>query len=250
MKEVVLRLDNIHVRYGGIHALKGVSLILSKGEIVTLIGANGAGKSTLLKAIMGLEPLAEGVITYENKVIFQAFSDSGERPVSTPAHCLPGMGLVLVPEGRGIFPELTVKENLEMGAFLQRDKVNIQRSLEEVYEWFPVLKDRSSQRAGFLSGGELQMLAIGRAMMSQPRVLLLDEPGLGLAPIMVQKIFEIINKLNKEKGLSVLLVEQNARQALKVADRGYVLEIGKITLSGSGQDLLDNPEVKKAYLGG
>ncbi len=250
MKEVVLRLENIHVRYGGIHALKGVSLILSKGEIVTLIGANGAGKSTMLKAIMGLEPLVEGTITYENRVIFQAFSDRGERTVSTPAHRLPGMGLVLVPEGRGIFPELTVKENLEMGAFLQKDKSRIQRNLEEVYEWFSVLKDRSSQRAGFLSGGELQMLAIGRAMMAEPRVLLLDEPGLGLAPIMVQRIFEIITKLNREKGLSVLLVEQNARQALKVADRGYVLEIGKITLSGSGQELLDNPEVKKAYLGG
>ncbi|MCX7882852.1 MAG: ABC transporter ATP-binding protein [Brevinematales bacterium] len=249
MRESILRVDNAHVHYGGIQALKGISLVVFRGEIVTLIGANGAGKTTLLKAIMGLESLAEGSILYKEKVIFEVFSDRSHT-VSTPTHLLPGKGLVLVPEGRGIFPELTVRENLEMGAFLQRDKKRIEKNLQEVYQWFPVLKDRAHQRAGYLSGGELQMLAIGRAMMAEPELLLLDEPALGLAPLMVQRIFEIITKLNTEKKLSVLLVEQNAKQALKIAHRGYVLETGRLVLSGSGQELLDNPEVKRAYLGG
>jgi len=249
MKEIVLRVNNIHLRYGGIHALKGVSLVVSEGEIVTLIGANGAGKSTLLKAVMGLEPITDGSIVYREKVLHEALSDRS-RQMITPTHRLPYQGIVLVPEGRGIFPELTVKENLEMGAFIQRDKARIEKNMDEVFRWFPVLKDRAAQRAGYLSGGELQMLAIGRAMMAEPFLLLLDEPGLGLAPMMVQRIFEIITQLNREKNLSVLLVEQNARQALKIAHRGYVLETGKIVLSGEGKELLENPDVKKAYLGG
>lgn len=249
MKQNVLRVENIHVHYEGIQAIKGVSLLVSEGEIVTLIGANGAGKTTLLKALMGLEPLSEGTISYCDRVIFRTFSDRSKKEF-TPTHLLPRMGLVLVPEGRGIFTELTVKENLEMGAFLQHDKKRIEKNLEEVYEWFPVLKDRSFQKAGYLSGGELQMLAIGRAMMAEPKLLLLDEPALGLAPLMVQRIFEIITMLNREKQLSVLLVEQNARQALKIAHRGYVLETGKLVLSGTGSELLDNSDVKKAYLGG
>jgi len=249
MKEIILRVENAHVQYGGIQALKGISLVVGRGEIVTLIGANGAGKTTLLKAIMGIEPISEGNILYKEKTIFQTYSDRSHGK-STPTHLLPGMGLVLVPEGRGIFPELTVRENLEMGAFLQKDKKRIEKNLSEVYQWFPVLRDRSGQRAGYLSGGELQMLAIGRAMMAEPELLLLDEPALGLAPLMVQKIFEIITKLNTEKKLSVLLVEQNARQALRIAHRGYVLETGRLVLAGSGQELLDNPEVKRAYLGG
>jgi len=249
MRELILRLENIHVQYGGIQALKGVSLAVGRGEIVSLIGANGAGKTTLLKAIMGLEPLSEGSILYKNQVIFEQFSHRSYGK-TTPTHRLPAMGLVLVPEGRGIFPELTVKENLEMGAFLQRDTKRILKNLEEVYQWFPVLRDRMHQRAGYLSGGELQMLAIGRAMMAEPELLLLDEPALGLAPLMVSRIFEIITKLNSEKKLSVLLVEQNARQALKIAHRGYVLETGKLVLTGTGTELLDNDEVKRAYLGG
>jgi len=249
MKEIVLRVNNLHLRYGGIHALKGVSLVVSEGEIVTLIGANGAGKSTLLKAVMGLEPITDGSIVYREKVLHEALSDRG-RQMITPTHRLPYQGIVLVPEGRGIFPELTVKENLEMGAFIQRDKARIEKNMDEVFRWFPVLKDRAAQRAGYLSGGELQMLAIGRAMMAEPFLLLLDEPGLGLAPMMVQRIFEIITQLNREKNLSVLLVEQNARQALKIAHRGYVLETGKIVLLGEGKELLENPDVKKAYLGG
>ncbi|MFN3661089.1 MAG: ABC transporter ATP-binding protein [Brevinematales bacterium] len=249
MKEIILRVENVHVHYGGIQALKGVTLVVGRGEIVTLVGANGAGKTTLLKAVMGIEPLSEGSVLYKDTSIFETYSDRSHRK-STPTHFLPGMGLVLVPEGRGIFSELTVRENLEMGAFLQKDKRRIEKNLTEVYQWFPVLKDRSGQRAGYLSGGELQMLAIGRAMMAEPELLLLDEPALGLAPLMVQKIFEIITKLNTEKKLSVLLVEQNARQALKIAHRGYVLETGKLILAGTGQELLDNPDVKRAYLGG
>ena len=237
MMGTVLTVDNINVYYGAIHALKGISLDVNRGEIVTLIGANGAGKSTTLHTISGLLRSKTGDIEFLESSISHV-----------PAHKIVSMGISHVPEGRRIFQGLTVQENLEMGAFVTK-KDRIAHNLEYVYEQFPRLKERTSQIAGTLSGGEQQMLAMGRALMSDPELLMLDEPSMGLAPILVDQIFEIIVNLNKA-GTTILLVEQNAQMALSVADRAYVIETGRITLSGTGKELAQSDEVKKAYLGG
>ncbi len=231
----MLKLEKIHTHYGPIEALKGVNLDVKKGEIVSLIGSNGAGKSTCLMTISGVLQSSSG------RVLVNGTDISGMS-----AHRIVQMGISQVPEGRRIFPKLTVIENLEMGAFLGRG--NFSSVLEDVYRLFPILKERSKQYGGTLSGGEQQMLAIGRALMSKPEILLLDEPSLGLAPIMVTKIFRTIQEINKE-GVTVLLVEQNARAALRLSDRGYVLENGAITLEGASEDLLSNEKVRHAYLG-
>lgn len=236
--ETVLELQDIHTYYNKIHALKGVSLKVNKGEIVTLIGSNGAGKSTTLRTISGLLRPRQGRITLDGKPI-----------LNTPAHKIVEMGIGHVPEGRGVFPGLTVMENLEMGAFLLRDGAEFERRIGYVFEVFPRLNERISQKGGTLSGGEQQMLAIGRALMQQPRVLLLDEPSMGLAPLLVEEIFNIIRRLNSENGTTVLLVEQNAQAALQVAHRAYVLETGAIHISGDARDLLADPRVINAYLG-
>ena len=233
----LLEVKDLHVYYGKIHALKGVSLELGKDQIVTLIGANGAGKSTTLKAISGILGASEGQITYE-----------GEPLRDLAAHHIVGKGIVQVPEGRRIFSRLTVAENLKVGAFLLSDKKWIADAEERVLELFPRIRQRLKQIAGTLSGGEQQMLAIARGLMSNPRVLLLDEPSMGLAPILVQQIFDTIVGIRKS-GIAVLLVEQNAFLALQIADYGYVIETGIITLQGTGAELLDNPQVKEAYLG-
>jgi branched-chain amino acid transport system ATP-binding protein len=233
----LLEVDNIHVYYGKIHALKGMTLALGKEQIVTLIGANGAGKSTTLKAISGILASTEGRISYD-----------GQSLRDMPAHRIVGLGIVQVPEGRRIFSRLTVTENLHIGAFLQPDRKWILRAEERVLEMFPRLRQRLKQIAGTLSGGEQQMLAIARGLMSNPRVLLLDEPSMGLAPILVQQIFETIVEIRKS-GVAVLLVEQNAFLALQIADYGYVIETGEIALKGTGAELLNNPQVKEAYLG-
>lgn len=233
----VLTVDNINVYYGAIHALKGISLDVNRGEIVTLIGANGAGKSTTLHTISGLMRSRTGDIEFLESSISHV-----------PAHKIVSMGISHVPEGRRIFQGMTVEENLQMGAFVAK-KDRIAHNLEYVYEQFPRLKERTSQIAGTLSGGEQQMLAMGRALMSDPELLMLDEPSMGLAPILVDQIFEIIKNLNKA-GTTILLVEQNAQMALSVADRAYVIETGRITLSGTGKELAQSEEVKKAYLGG
>ena len=233
----VLTVDNINVYYGAIHALKGISLDVNRGEIVTLIGANGAGKSTTLHTISGLLRSKTGDIEFLESSI-----------AKTPAHKIVSKGISHVPEGRRIFQGMTVEENLQMGAFVTKPD-RIAHNLEYVYEQFPRLKERTRQIAGTLSGGEQQMLAMGRALMSDPRLLMLDEPSMGLAPILVDQIFEIIQNLNKA-GTTILLVEQNAQMALSVADRAYVIETGRITLSGTGEELAKSDEVKKAYLGG
>jgi branched-chain amino acid transport system ATP-binding protein len=233
----LLEVKDLHVYYGKIHALKGVSLELGKDQIVTLIGANGAGKSTTLKAISGILGASEGQITYE-----------GEPLRDMAAHHIVGKGIVQVPEGRRIFSRLTVAENLKVGAFLLSDKKWIADAEERVLELFPRIRQRLKQIAGTLSGGEQQMLAIARGLMSNPRVLLLDEPSMGLAPILVQQIFDTIIGIRKS-GIAVLLVEQNAFLALQIADYGYVIETGAISLKGTGAELLDNPQVKEAYLG-
>ena len=233
----VLKVENLHVYYGSIHAIKGVSFEVGKGEIVTLIGANGAGKSTTLNTVGGLLKPREGSIEFEGKSIL------GVAP-----HKVVSEGMALCPEGRRVFAQLSVKENLEMGAYT-RPASEIPETLEKVYEQFPRLKERETQMAGTLSGGEQQMLAMGRALMSKPRLLMLDEPSMGLAPILVDQIFEIIETLNKA-GTTILLVEQNAQMALSIADRAYVLETGRIVNTGTGKDLLNDDSVKKAYLGG
>jgi branched-chain amino acid transport system ATP-binding protein len=237
MMGTVLTVDNINVYYGAIHALKGISLDVNRGEIVTLIGANGAGKSTTLHTISGLMRSRTGDIEFLESSISHV-----------PAHKIVSMGISHIPEGRRIFQGMTVEENLQMGAFVAK-KDRIAHNLEYVYEQFPRLKERTSQIAGTLSGGEQQMLAMGRALMSDPELLMLDEPSMGLAPILVDQIFEIIKNLNKA-GTTILLVEQNAQMALSVADRAYVIETGRITLSGTGKELAQSEEVKKAYLGG
>jgi len=234
----MLKLNNVHVFYGAIHALKGISFEVNKGEIVTLIGSNGAGKSTCLKTISGLLKPKEGTIT---------FHDVDLTAISAPK--IVEGGISHVPEGRRIFANMTVSENLDLGAYLRKDKEGIKKDREMVFELFPRLKERRRQVAGTLSGGEQQMLAIGRALMSRPQLLLLDEPSMGLAPILVKQIFEIIQTINSQ-GTTVLLVEQNARMALSIADRAYVLETGKIVLSGDAKELMQSEEVKKAYLGG
>jgi branched-chain amino acid transport system ATP-binding protein len=233
----ILQLDDIHTYYGAIHALRGVTLHVEEGEIVTLIGSNGAGKSTTLRTISGLLRPREGTIQL-----------SGERIDGRRAHEIVAMGVCQSPEGRRIFPRMSVLENLEMGAFLRQDKAAIATDFDRVFELFPRLKERRSQRGGTLSGGEQQMLAIGRALMAAPRVLLLDEPSMGLSPILVEQIFDIIVSINKQ-GTTVLLVEQNALMALNVAKRGYILQTGEIVLTGDAAKLRDDPAVRKAYLG-
>jgi branched-chain amino acid transport system ATP-binding protein len=234
----LLEVNQLNVYYGAIHALKGIHFTLSKGEIVTLIGANGAGKSTTLSTISGLLRAREGTITYQGKDITQA---AGEDIVKR--------GVVQVPEGRKIFATLTVMENLEMGAYTQQNREVIEKNTQEVFTRFPRLKERRNQLGGTLSGGEQQMLAIARGLMSSPNLLLLDEPSMGLSPLLVEQIFNIIRDIN-DQGTSILLVEQNAQMALSIADRGYVLETGKIVLEGDSHDLLDNEMVINAYLGG
>ena len=233
----ILKVEDINVYYGSIHAIKGVSFEVNEGEIVTLIGANGAGKSTTLNTISGLLHSKTGSITF-----------LGENLGKVPCHKIVSKGLALVPEGRRVFLQMTVQENLEMGAFTQGGKT-MDADLERVYEQFPRLKERMKQVAGTLSGGEQQMLAMGRALMSHPKLLMLDEPSMGLAPILVEQIFDIIQELHKA-GTTILLVEQNAQAALSVADRGYVLETGKVVTTGTGHELLESPAIKKAYLGG
>ncbi|WP_183860879.1 ABC transporter ATP-binding protein [Pectinatus brassicae] len=234
----MLKVDDINVYYGAIHAIKGISLEVNKGEIVTLIGANGAGKSTTLRTISGLLKPKTGTITFEDEVI------SG-----TAAHKIVEVGVSQVPEGRRVFSNMTVMENLEMGAYIRNDKSQIKLDLDKVFHHFPRLAERKKQEAGTLSGGEQQMLAMGRALMSAPRLLLLDEPSMGLAPLLIKEIFEIIKDINKE-GTTVLLVEQNANMALSIANRAYVLETGQISLSGDAKELAASEEVRKAYLGG
>jgi branched-chain amino acid transport system ATP-binding protein len=237
MADVLLKVDDINTYYGKIHALKGVSLEVKQGEIVTLIGANGAGKSTTLKTISGQLAPKNGSIEYQ-----------GARINGIPAHVVTSRGIIQVPEGRRIFARMTVMENLEMGAFLRTDKEGIKADLDHVFEMFPRLKERAAQKGGTLSGGEQQMLAMGRSMMSNPKLLMLDEPSMGLAPVVVELIFENIMKLH-ENGITILLVEQNAHMALSIADRGYVLETGQVKLTGTGSELLTNEDVRKAYLG-
>ncbi|MFC4183410.1 ATP-binding cassette domain-containing protein [Saccharococcus thermophilus] len=234
----MLQVESIDVFYGNIQALKGVSLEVKKGEIVTLIGANGAGKSTLLKTISGLLKPKKGDILYEGKSI-----------AGKAAQTIVKQGISHVPEGRRIFANMTVEENLELGAFLRKDKPGIQQDFEKVYQLFPRLYERRKQLAGTLSGGEQQMLAIGRALMARPRLLLLDEPSMGLAPLLVKTIFRIIEEINSF-GTTILLVEQNANMALSIADRAYVIESGRVVLSGTAQELNASEQVKKAYLGG
>ncbi|WP_373497897.1 ABC transporter ATP-binding protein [Desulfococcus sp.] len=234
----MLELKNVHTSYGRIQALKGISIQVFPGEIVAMIGANGAGKSTTLMATSGVLPIDSGEIFYKGRAIH-----------GTPPEKLPPMGLCQVPEGRRIFPRLTVDENLALGAFYRRDRTEIEADFETVYGLFPILKDRRRQHGGTLSGGEQQMLAIGRALMSRPQVLLLDEPSLGLAPLIVQKIFDIINDINTTRGTTILLVEQNANLALQTARRGYVLETGRIIMEDRADALMHNPEIRKAYLG-
>ena len=238
MAETMLKIDNIHVYYGAIHALKGVSLEVRKGEIVTLIGANGAGKSTTLRTVSGLLAPKSGCISF-----------LGENIAGMPAHEIVKHGISQVPEGRRIFAEMSVQENLEMGAFTRKDKAGVEKDFEIVYNRFPRLKERRKQQAGTLSGGEQQMLAMGRALMSRPKLLLLDEPSMGLAPLLIKEIFSIIEDINRE-GTTVLLVEQNANMALSIAHRAYVMETGRITLQGAAKDLAASEDVRKAYLGG
>jgi branched-chain amino acid transport system ATP-binding protein len=233
----LLQLQGLKIAYGGIQAVKGIDLELYAGELVCLIGANGAGKTTTLNAIAGVLPLAGGDIAY-----------AGERINTLPAHKRLRRGIALVPEGRGIFTRLTVEENLRMGAYTRSDKAGIDADLERVYAMLPRIKERLHQVAGTLSGGEQQMVAIGRALLSRPKLLLLDEPSMGLAPLVVEKIFEVVQSVAKE-GVTILLVEQNANLALEFAQRGYVMESGRITLTGSGTELLADPKVRAAYLG-
>lgn len=235
---MMLKVEDLNVHYGAIHALKGISFHLEKGEIVALIGGNGAGKSTTLNTISGLLRPTKG------KVFFL-----DEDVTVVPPQNIVRRGIVQVPEGRRIFPKLTVQENLEMGAFIYDDKVQIQQDLESVMNRFPRLRERRKQYGGTLSGGEQQMLAIARGLMARPNLLLLDEPSMGLSPILVEQIFEIIREINNQ-GTSILLVEQNAQMALSIADRGYVLETGRVTLEGNATELLENPQVIEAYLGG
>jgi len=246
MSKKILELKDVHVSYGNIEALKGISLSVDEGEIVSLIGANGAGKSTLLKAIVGLENLTSGNITFEEKSI----RDAGKNAkFNIPTNKIVAAGISMVPEGRGVFPEMTVLENLEMGAFLLKNKTEKKRRIEEKYSMFEILKDRRKQLAGSLSGGEQQMLAIARALMSSPKLLLLDEPALGLAPIIIQNIFATISRISREDKVTIFLVEQNAKMALSISNKGYVMETGNIVLEDLSRNLLVNPKVKAAYLG-
>jgi branched-chain amino acid transport system ATP-binding protein len=234
---VLLKVDDIHTFYGNIEALKGVSLEVVEGEIVTLIGSNGAGKSTTLRSISGLTPARTGTVTF-----------AGEEITTLPPQDIVSVGISLSPEGRHCFQRMSVRENLDMGAYLRRDSAGIKEDIERVFELFPRLQEREKQKAGTMSGGEQQMLAIGRALMARPRLLLLDEPSMGIAPILVERIYDTIAEINRQ-GTTILLVEQNANFALKVSDRGYVLTTGKVALSDSADALRQNSEVQKAYLG-
>jgi len=233
----MLEVKDLQVYYGVIQAIKGISFEVNQGEVIALIGANGAGKTTTLHTITGLLSPKSGQVLFEGKDI-----------TKTPAHKIVSMGMAHVPEGRRVFAELSVYENLKMGAYTRKDKAEIEKTLQSVYKRFPRLKERKNQMAGTLSGGEQQMLAMGRALMSKPRIILMDEPSMGLSPIMVNEIFDIIRAVS-ESGTTVLLVEQNAKKALSIADRAYVLETGKIVLSGDAKDLLEDDSIKKAYLG-
>ncbi len=234
----MLELKNVSVHYGMIHALKNISLTVNDGEIVTLIGANGAGKTSTLGAISGLVKTSGGSISLDGKAIDKV-----------PAQKRVGLGVSQVPEGRHVFPAMSVLENLEMGAYLRRDKAEIKKDMEAVFAWFPILAQRRKQAAGTLSGGEQQMLAMGRALMSRPQIMLMDEPSMGLAPLLVREIFSIIKDINSQ-GTTILLVEQNAKMALSIANRAYVIETGSIVLSGPAQELMQSEDIKKAYLGG
>ena len=233
----MLEVKDLHVHYGVIEAIKGIDFEVNKGEVIALIGANGAGKTTILHTVTGLIQPTKGTITFEGKDI-----------TKVPAHKIVSMGMAHVPEGRRVFAELSVYENLKMGAYTRKDKKEIEESLANVYKRFPRLEERKNQMAGTLSGGEQQMLAMGRALMSKPKIILMDEPSMGLSPIFVNEIFDIIKSVSAS-GTTVLLVEQNAKKALSIADRAYVLETGKIVLSGKASDLLNNDSIKKAYLG-
>ncbi|MCO5410498.1 MULTISPECIES: ABC transporter ATP-binding protein [Ralstonia] len=237
MKPVMLKIDSLKVAYGGIQAVKGVDLEIREGELVTLIGANGAGKTTTMKAITGLQGWAGGDVQYLGKSI-----------KGVPSYNLLKQGLAMVPEGRGVFARMTIVENLQMGAFTRNDEAQIKADIDRMFGIFPRLKERANQLAGTMSGGEQQMLAMARALMSQPKLLLLDEPSMGLSPIMVEKIFEVVRDISAQ-GVTVLLVEQNARLALQAAHRGYVMDSGLITMSGDAKQMLDDPKVRAAYLG-
>ncbi|AEG68312.1 amino-acid transmembrane ABC transporter protein [Ralstonia solanacearum Po82] len=237
MKQTVLKISGLKVAYGGIQAVKGVDLEITDGELVTLIGANGAGKTTTMKAITGLQNWAGGDVEYLGKSI-----------KGVPSYNLLKQGLAMVPEGRGVFARMTIVENLQMGAFTRNDEAGIKADIDRMFGIFPRLKERANQLAGTMSGGEQQMLAMARALMSQPRLLLLDEPSMGLSPIMVEKIFEVVRDISAQ-GVTVLLVEQNARLALQAAHRGYVMDSGLITMSGDAKQMLDDPKVRAAYLG-
>ena len=240
----MLKINDLHVHYGGIHAVKGVSLSIPRGSVVTLIGANGAGKSSIIRSIAGLVKGAKGEVLLTRH--------EGDQPVQLlgqPAENMVRSGIALSPEGRRILPHLSVSENLQLGAWCREDKEGIAKDIEMVYDLFPRLRERSWQKGGTLSGGEQQMLAVGRALMSQPDLVMLDEPSLGLAPILVREIFDIIRHIN-EQGKTVLLVEQNAFAALSIADYAYILEVGSVVLEGPGKDMLKNPKVREAYLGG
>lgn len=234
----LLEVKELQVHYGVIKALDGISFEVNKGEIVTLIGANGAGKTTTMQSINGLIPASGGTVTY-----------NGQDITNMPCHKIVNLGIAQVPEGRRVFQELSVYDNLVMGAYSQKDKSKMKQNIEEIYEWFPRLEERKNQMAGTLSGGEQQMLAMGRAMMSNPELLMLDEPSMGLSPLLVDQVFDIIKTFHK-RGTTVLLVEQNAGKSLAISDRAYVLENGKIALSGTGAELMQSEDVKKAYLGG
>ncbi|MGD9473546.1 MAG: ABC transporter ATP-binding protein [Eubacteriaceae bacterium] len=234
----MLKVKDLNVHYGKIHAIKGINFEVNQGEIVTLIGANGAGKTTILQTVSGILKPSEGLIAFE-----------GEDINKVPSHQIPVLGIAHVPEGRRIFAEMTVHENLLMGAYIRKDKVAIQEDMEKIFVNFPRLKERIKQIAGTLSGGEQQMLAMGRALMTRPKLILLDEPSMGLAPLLVDEIFDMIQTINNE-GTTVLLVEQNANKALHIANRAYVLETGVIKLEGNARELMENPEVQEAYLGG
>lgn len=237
MNDTILKITNLKVAYGGIHAIKGIDMEIREGELVTLIGANGAGKTTTMKAITGLQGWVSGEAEYLGKSI-----------KGVASHALLKQGLAMVPEGRGVFARMTIVENLQMGAYSRNDTAGIADDVERMFEIFPRLKERAAQLAGTMSGGEQQMLAMARALMSKPRLLLLDEPSMGLSPIMVEKVFQVVRDISAQ-GVTVLLVEQNARLALMAADRGYVMESGLITMSGNAKDMLDDPKVRAAYLG-
>ncbi|KVD98263.1 MULTISPECIES: ABC transporter ATP-binding protein [Burkholderia] len=237
MAAAMLKIKGLQVNYGGIQAVKGVDMEVRQGELVTLIGANGAGKTTTMKAITGLKPYSAGDIEYD-----------GTSIKGIPPHELLKRGLAMVPEGRGIFARMSIIENMQMGAYLRNDNEQIKKDVDRMFGFFPRLKERATQLAGTLSGGEQQMLAMSRAILSKPKLLLLDEPSMGLSPIMVEKIFEVVREISKE-GITVLLVEQNARLALQAADRGYVMDSGMVTMEGDAKQMLDDPKVRAAYLG-